>query len=92
MPFKSKCRVVENIDRGFLPKITLVIFLCIICNDGVNLWQSEHFILLCTVQDDGVTAVLVFAPICTAPAFGGCIDIVFDCEVPANVPGSPSAK
>ena len=89
MPFKSKCRVVENIDRGFLPKITLVIFLC---NHGVNLWQSEHFILLCTVQDDGFTAIPVFAPICAPPVFGGCIDIVLDCEVPANVPGSPSAK
>ena len=90
MPFKSKCRVVENIDRGFLPKITLVIFLS---NDGVNLWQSEHFKLLCTVQDDGVTAILVFAPICPAPVFDdGCTDIVFDCKVPANVPGSSSAK
>ena len=90
MAFKGKFRVVEKIDRGFLPKITLVIFLS---NDGVNLWQSEHFILLCTVQDDGVTAILVFAPICTAPVFDdGRTDIVFDCNAPANVPGSPSAK
>ena len=90
MPFKSKCRAVEKIDRGFFPKITLVIFLC---NNGVNLWQSEHFKLLCTVQDDGVTAIPVFAPICTAPVFDdGRTDIVFDCNAPANVPGSPSAK
>ena len=27
MAFKGKCRAVEKIDRGFLPKITLVIFL-----------------------------------------------------------------
>ena len=90
MPFKGKCRAVEEIDRGVLP---LVIFLCIICNDGVNLWQSEHFILLCTVQDDGVIAIPVFAPICTAPVFDdGRTDIVFDCNAPANVPGSSSAK
>ena len=50
-------------------------------------------ILLCTVQDDGFTAIPVFAPTCTAPVFaGGCIDIVFECNAPANVPGSPSAK
>ena len=39
----------------------------------------------------------MFASTCTASVFdaGGCIDIVFDtvdCKVPANVPGSPSAK
>ena len=49
-------------------------------------------ILLRTVQDDGVTAVPVFAPICTAPVFDdGRTDIVFDCNAPANVPGSPSS-
>ena len=48
-------------------------------------------ILLCTVQDDGVTAVPVFAPICTAPVFDdGRTDIVFDRNAPANVPSSPS--
>ena len=50
-------------------------------------------ILLCTVQDDGVTAIPVFAPICTAPVFDdGRTDIVFDCNASANVPGSSSAK
>ena len=85
MPFKSKCRVVEKNCQKSSSGITLVIFLC---NNGVNLCKVNTLhILLCTVQDDGFTAIPVFA--------GGCTDIVFDtvdCKVPANVPGSPSAK
>ena len=59
--------------------------------------QSKHCILLCTVQNDGATAVSLFAPICTAPVLdvGGCPDIVSatgDCNGTTNVPSSSSAK
>ena len=54
-------------------------------------------VLLCTVQNDGATAVPVFAPICTAPVWdvGGYTDSVSatgDCNGTTNVSSSSSAK
>ena len=93
MPSKIKCRMEERSYRRFT-KFTLVVF-CIICN--ALYLQSKHSILLCIIQNDGATGVLVFAHICTAPVLdvGGCTDIVSatgDCNATTNVPGSSSSK
>ena len=72
--------------------------------DGDNL--CEPFILLGIIQDGEVSAVLVFAHICTAPVFacvstppvfeaGGYTDIVFatiDCNATANVQNPDTAN
>ena len=94
MPSKVKCRMEERSYRRF-NKFTLVVFFCIIC---INcLCKVNTIILLCIVQDDGATGVLVFARICTPPVLdvGGCTDSVSatgDCNGTTNVPSSSSAK
>ena len=97
MPSKVKCRMEERSYRRFIKSSFLLHNLQCIVSVVIFTLLCKHCILLCTVQNDGATTVLVFAHICTAPVLdvGGCTDSVSatgDCNGTTNVPGSSSAK
>ena len=90
---KVKCRV-EEVTGDLLSSPQQFLLHNLQC---IKSLQSKHSVLLCIVQNDGATTVLVFAPICTAPVLnvGGCTDIVSatgDCNGTANALGSSSSK